>query len=140
MNELHRLYQERIRQHAAEPCGFREEIHATHRHEAYNPLCGDRVEITLRIAGGVIEAAAFDGEGCAICMASASMLCSTAAGQTAGRLLAMHRALEDALAPGSDTDPPGELAALGGVRSFPSRIRCATLPWSAADLACGPQP
>ena len=73
MNDLGRLYQDTIRRHAAQPVGRGEEIGATHRHELFNAQCGDRVEVKLRMAGDTIEAAAFDGEGCAICMASASL-------------------------------------------------------------------
>ena len=140
MSDLERLYQERIRQHAGAPCGYRQEIAPTHRHEEYNPLCGDRIDVLLRIEHGTIEAAAFDGEACTICMASASMLCAAAAGQPVHQLLGLSARLEEALEPGSDRDPPGELAALGGVRQFPSRVRCATLPWNAARKACTNQP
>lgn len=136
MSDLKRLYQERIRQHASEPSGYRQDITPTHRHEEYNPLCGDRIEIALRVEHGTIEAAAFDGEACTICMASASMLCSAAPGRQTGDLVDMQQALEAALEPNSERDPPGELAALGGVRDFPSRVRCATLPWTAARKAC----
>ena len=158
-NDLARLYREAIRHHAASPVGYRQAIAATHRHEEYNPLCGDRIEIQLRVAAGSIEAAAFDGEACAICMASASMLCGLAPGREVKALLQLgddlHRALDVSLgaasaAPGLDDDPAEsrlkplprpvpllceELHPLLGVRPYPSRVRCATLPWSAAANA-----
>ena len=132
MSELGHLYRDSLRRHASEPCGFGREIRATHRHEAYNPFCGDRIEIRLRLAGDLIEATAFDGEACTICLASASMLCASAAGLTQHELAGLERALVDALKPDSPSDPPGELAALAGVRAYPSRVQCATLPWTAA--------
>ncbi len=97
-DDLARLYRDVIRNHAAEPTGYRNKIEATHRHEEYNPLCGDRIEVQLRVAAGAIEAAAFDGEACAICLASASMLCGLAPGQMVEALLQLgedlHRALD----------------------------------------------
>jgi nitrogen fixation NifU-like protein len=156
-SKLSGLYREAIRRHAAQPVGFRQPIGATHRHEEYNPLCGDRIEVSLRLAGDTIEAAAFDGEACAICMASASLLCSLAPGRTTDGLLQLsedlHRALntpveaaegaavgaalaanpdESRLKPLPHKDLPQELQPLLGVRPYPSRIRCATLPWTAA--------
>lgn len=158
------LYRESIRRHAAAPAGFRRAIAATHRHEAYNPLCGDRIEIGLRVAGDTIEAAAFDGEGCAICLASASLLCELAPGRAVAALRALGALLHDALAavgaasaangeepgvgaalaannPESRLKPlpqlelPPELEPLLGVRRYPSRVRCATLAWEAAGAA-----
>ena len=134
------LYRDSIRRHAAKPTGFRRPIAATHRHEAYNPLCGDRVEIGLRVTDDTIEEAAFDGEACAICMASASLLCGLAPGQTVAGLRALGALLHETLeAPVADAPAgiPEDLHALLGVRPYPSRIRCATLPWTAAAAALG---
>lgn len=151
-SDLARLYREAIRQHSSEPVGFRQAIEATHRHEAYNPQCGDRVEIMLRVAGGRIEAAAFDGEACAICMASASMLCSLAPGRTVAELREVGGGLEAALgepvgaASAAKRESPDQsrlkplLQPLLGVRPYPSRVQCALLPWKAAarGLDAGP--
>ena len=139
MEDLKRLYRDAIRDHAAHPVGYRAPIEATHRHEEYNPLCGDRVEILLRVGGGRIEQAAFDGEACAICRASASILCEQLSGQPPARLRTLRRQLEAALeSPETETgSEPEALKPLLGVRSYPSRIRCATLPWIAADRALG---
>jgi nitrogen fixation NifU-like protein len=147
------LYREAIRRHAAQPVGFRQPIGATHRYEEYNPLCGDRIEVSLRIAGDAVAAAAFDGEACAICMASASMLCSLAPGRTVTELRQLNDSLHEALnapvgaASAANLDEsrlkpllqplpqehlPQTLQPLLGVRPYPSRIRCATLPWTAA--------
>jgi nitrogen fixation NifU-like protein len=151
--DLVRLYREVIKAHAADPVGYRRIIDATHRHEAYNPLCGDRVEIAMRVRRDCIEAAAFDGEACAICMASASLLCSLAPGRSTSDLRELSEGLNHALGGGTDLnrkdsrmnsvlrdDPsrdmppkiPEDLHPLLGVRPYPSRIRCATLPWDAA--------
>lgn len=158
---LARLYREAIRRHAAHPVGYREPIEATHRHEEYNPLCGDRIDVRLRVAGDAVEAAAFDGEACAICMASASLLCSLAPGRTVTGLQALGALLHEALTapvgarlarddsgdrsaekihdrgqgPLLQEDLPQELHPLLGVRPYPSRIRCATLPWTVAVRA-----
>lgn len=156
--DLMRLYRDAIRRHSSNPAGFRRSIEATHRHEEYNPQCGDRVEVLLRVPAATVEAAAFDGEACAICMASASLLCSLAPGRSPTELRELSEGLEAALStpagadsattgndrdadPGPDTSRPKPLQQpplhpilkpLLGVRPYPSRVRCATLPWSAA--------
>jgi nitrogen fixation protein NifU and related proteins len=143
-DSLAALYRDSIRRHAAGPEGFRRPIAATHWHEEYNPLCGDRIEMRLRVAGDTVEEAAFDGEACAICMASASMLCGLAPGRTVAGLRALSDRLAEALSapvgaasaatPARSRLKPllQELEPLLGVRPYPSRIRCATLPWTAA--------
>mgnify|MGYP001555688430 CR=1 FL=1 len=135
VNELARLYLDAIKKHAAEPVGFRVEIDETHQHEEYNPLCGDRVLLRLRIVNGRIEAAAFDGEACAICLASSSLLCEHVPGRPVEDLLEQHRQLSEALESGEGTPGMDALTPLLGVRPYPSRIQCATLPWKAAARA-----
>jgi nitrogen fixation NifU-like protein len=168
--DLARLYREAIKRHAANPVGYRLDIAATHRHEEYNPLCGDRIEVALQVTEGHVTAAAFDGEACAICLASASLLCSLAPGLRVAEMTAMGRELHKALKGGGDLglgesrmnplpqnplpqnplpqnplpqsplpqNPlPRELQPLLGVRPYPSRVRCATLPWEAAAGAAG---
>ena len=135
MNDLNALYLEAIKQHAADPTGFRQEIDATHQFEEYNPLCGDRILVQLRITQELVEAAAFEGEACAICMASASLLCGNIPGKSVRHLRELHERLLTALGSDHDSDGIDPLKPLLGVRSYPSRIRCATLPWSAASKA-----
>ena len=135
VNELARLYLDAIKKHAAEPVGFRVEIDETHQHEEYNPLCGDRVLLRLRIVNGRIEAAAFDGEACAICLASTSLLCKHVPGQTVEDLLRQQQELADILESGEGIPGNEALTPLLGVRPYPSRIQCATLPWTAAARA-----
>lgn len=137
MNDLDALYQDTIRRHAAQPVGFGEHIRETHRHELFNAQCGDRVEIRLRLAGDRVEAAAFDGEGCAICMASASLLCAHLPGRTRAQARKLHDDLLALLSGDGASDAAGPLASLAGVRPYPSRVRCATLPWRAAQFALG---
>ena len=138
MNDLDRLYRETILRHAAQPVGHGAAIDATHRHELFNAQCGDRVEMKFRLAGETIEAAAFDGEGCAICMASASLLCTHLPGGTRETARRLHASLLAVLHGDAAADPTGPLAALSGVRPYPSRVRCATLPWQAAERALAP--
>ena len=138
--DLSRLYRETVMRHAREPVGYERAIGSTHRHEEHNPQCGDRIVMKFRVAGERIEAAAFEGEACAICMASASMLCEEFAEGSVGGLVGMHDALLLALGvrvSGDDDGmqrpaPTAQLSALLGVKKYPSRIRCATLPWTAA--------
>lgn len=132
---LSRLYLDAIKRHAADPAGFRQKINATHQHEEYNPLCGDRILLRLRIDAGRIEAAAFDGEACAICLASSSLLCEHVPGLSVENLLEQHRQLSEALESGEGTPGMDALTPLLGVRPYPSRIQCATLPWKAAARA-----
>lgn len=135
MNTLQTLYRDTIRRHAARPVGYRRAIEATHRCEGHNPQCGDRVEILLKLECGVIGDIAFDGEACAICMASASLLCENLAGRAASAAVAMKDALEVSLTGVEEPADDDPLAALLGVRPYPSRIQCATLPWETAVKA-----
>ena len=137
MTDLERLYGEIIRNHAASPVGYRKTITATHRHEEYNAQCGDRIAFSARIRGDLIEAVAFDGEACTICMASASMLCSRAEGLKTGDWDKLRRDLHGALKGQPLADQESDLAALLAVRRYPARVQCATLPWKTAARALG---
>ncbi len=135
---LANLYRDAVINHAVEPVGYRQDINPSHRCELYNPLCGDRVEVQFRLVDEVIEAAAFDGEACAICMASASMLCEAAPGRTPAQMQEQNDLLIAAL--NDKQSKPGleSLQALLAVRRYPARIRCALLPWEAAVKAVSP--
>lgn len=136
---LTELYRETILRHASQPTGYRQPIDATHRHELYNAQCGDRVEVSLRIENERVAAAAFDGQACAICMASASLLCSLLPAGPVSELRRLAASLHEALQARNDGDPAAtrapdlqaELRPLLGVRRYPSRVQCALLPWSA---------
>jgi nitrogen fixation NifU-like protein len=135
VTDLQKLYREAILRHAAEPVGFDKPIESTHRHEADNPLCGDRIVLSLAVHDGVIEDAAFTGEACAICTASASLLCAHAIGMAATEISEQLDCLDTALRDSEGSASLGELSPLLGVRPYPGRIRCATLPWEAAAKA-----
>jgi len=137
--KLASFYRETILRHTANPVGFRSSIAATHSHELYNPLCGDRVRVDFELKDGQIEAVAFDGESCGICMASASILCACTRGHPITEVRKRHDWLEKALvsAEQPDANPAEPLQALLGVRRYPSRIKCALLPWQAALKALG---
>ena len=137
VDELTALYRETIVHHAVHPVGFEADIHATHSRELYNPLCGDRIEIRLQISGQDVEQASFRGEACAICMASASLLCAHQAGQSVRDLEQAYAWLKASLE-GRDPGAAREaLLPLLGVRAYPSRVKCALLPWDAAHEAIG---
>jgi nitrogen fixation NifU-like protein len=133
--ELAEFYRETILRHSVNPVGFQASINATHQNEQYNPLCGDRIRLSFQVRGDEIEAAAFDGAACAICMASASLLCAEASGQHIDHIKTTHDWLQHALTSAEETPGPERLRALLGVRSYPSRIKCALLPWTAAVKA-----
>ncbi|GAB4369386.1 MAG: SUF system NifU family Fe-S cluster assembly protein [Kiloniellaceae bacterium] len=142
---LRDLYQEVILDHGKHPRNHRHPPEANHQARGYNPLCGDQVTIYLQTAGdGRIEDAAFEGKGCAISIASASLMTEVLKGKTeaeARRLFDdFHRlctedgfTLEQAKA--EDRDALERLQVLSGVREFPVRVKCATLAWHAMTAA-----
>lgn len=135
MTDLQNLYRDAVRRHAERPVGRGRRIEATHRCELFNAQCGDRVEVRLQLGGETIEATAFDGEGCAICMASASLLCEHLPGRTRSEARRLHDDLFELLTGRVEPDQDTPLAPLSGVRPFPSRVQCAALPWQAAVRA-----
>jgi nitrogen fixation NifU-like protein len=135
LNTLKDLYRDTIRQHAANPVGLHRPIDATHRYEGHNPQCGDRVEIMMKIGDGMIEDIAFEGEACTICTASTSLLCENIAGRSTSDFSAMKAGLEKNLKDREGSEDIGPLAPLLGVRPYPSRVQCATLPWSTVERA-----
>lgn len=133
--ELSRLYREAVLDHSQHPHNFRRIEGAEAQATGDNPLCGDRVSVYLRLDDGRIADAAFEATGCAIMLASASMMTDVACGRT---IDGARTAIADteALFSGSITHaPPGDLAALAGVRAYPSRVRCALLPWRTLQAA-----
>lgn len=137
MSELTDLYQEIILDHNKRPRNFREIVGCTCCAEGNNPLCGDEVKIFVQMEDGKLADVAFQGHGCAISRASASMM----TGKTKGRTEAEARAMSGqvrAMLLGPEAEPPrelGDLAALSGVRKFPARIKCAMLPWHTLEAA-----
>lgn len=137
VDELTTLYRETIVRHAVEPVGFEANIEPTHSKELYNPLCGDRIEVLLQIEDNEIEALAFRGEACAICMASASLLCQLEAGRSVEEFATDREWLASALGGETGDADIEPLLPLIGVRAYPSRVKCAMLPWDAAVDAVG---
>lgn len=136
MSDLRDLYQEMILDHYRRPRNFHPLAKANRKAEGFNPLCGDRLTVYLKLKDGVIEEASFEGAGCAISTASASLLTESIKGKTeaeAERLFAGFRKLvtkESAAAP-----ELGKLEVLAGVREFPARVKCATLAWHTLHAA-----
>ncbi len=130
MDELRELYQQLILEHYRNPRNFGELPEATHRAEGHNPLCGDRLEVALRIDGEHIVEIRFRGSGCAISQASASVMTTLVKGTSVSEAMALadrfHRVLLGQEVPSPELGP---LAAFAGVREFPSRVKCATLAW-----------
>lgn len=137
MTELMELYQEVILDHTRRPRNFGSLENATHWAEGYNPLCGDRVAVALQLDGDVVRDIRFQGKGCAISTASASMMTELLKGRKAGLLHAAFRQFRD-LVTGRAVEPPedlGKLAAFAGVAAFPVRVKCATLAWHTVKAA-----
>lgn len=137
MSELMDLYQEVILDHTRRPRNFGSLENATHRAEGHNPLCGDRVAVSLRLEGEVVREIRFEGKGCAIATASASMMTELLKGKEAALLQTAFSQFQD-LVTGRLTEPPedlGKLAAFAGVAAFPVRVKCATLAWHTVKAA-----
>lgn len=138
LDELRELYQELILDHNRHPCNFRAMPDATCSVEGDNPLCGDRLRLYVRIDGERIADISFDGSGCAISVASASLLTERVRGTSLVEAEALFTAMHDLLTSPEatpDVERLGKLAALAGVRRFPTRIKCATLSWHALHAA-----
>ena len=143
MTELRDLYQEVILDHNKRPRNFRPLEDAARRAEGFNPLCGDRVTVYLNLDGTEPEhlgEVTFEGAGCAISQASASLMTEALRGKSrdeAERLFnAFHALLTDDEAPEGDPDALlGKLQVFAGVRDYPMRVKCATLPWHTARAA-----
>jgi nitrogen fixation NifU-like protein len=137
MPELRDLYQEIILEHSKSPRNFREIEGATCKAEGYNPLCGDHYTIFLDVADGSIRDISFQGSGCAISKASASMMSQLLKGKTTAQAEALfsqfHRVLTGD--EGIDASGLGKLEVFAGVANFPTRIKCATLAWHTLHAA-----
>ena len=136
--DLNDLYQAIILDHNKRPRHYGALANATHVAEGYNPLCGDRIEVFLKLSGDLIEAIQFKCASCAICKASASIMAEALVGQSISFGESIKEAVSRILKTDTETvtlDVQGEVAALSGVRNFPARIKCATLPWHTYQAA-----
>jgi nitrogen fixation NifU-like protein len=137
MSDLNDLYQEVILDHNRRPRNFHALDDASHSAEGYNPLCGDRLTLYLKLADGTIEDVAFVGGGCAISKASASMMTDALKGRTIAEANALfdrfHRMVTTP--PDQAVEDMGKLSSLAGVREFPVRVKCASLAWHTLKAA-----
>lgn len=135
--DLRSLYQEIIVDHNRRPRNFREIPDADRTANGDNPLCGDRLTVTVNVRGGVIRDIGFVGNGCAISTASASLMTEALLGKTEEEAEALFGQFHDMVA-GTGRGPRGSLGkleALAGVREFPARVKCATLAWHTVRTA-----
>lgn len=139
MSDLDDLYQEVILDHNKSPRNFRVIEHADHRAEGYNPLCGDHVTVYVNLEEGVIKDISFQGSGCAISKASASLMTAELKGKTAAQAEALfdnvHKMLTGAADDAQAAAAVGKLAILSGVCKFPARVKCASLAWHTVHSA-----
>ena len=132
MSELSDLYQEVILDHNRRPRNYGVLESADRKAHGHNPLCGDRLTVFLKVDDGRIGAIRFEGSGCAISKASASLMTEAVLGRSIDEALGIFDRFQAMVTAPIEVEPPetiGKLAALGGVREFPVRIKCASLPW-----------
>lgn len=134
---LHELYQDIILDHNKRPRHYGVLAGHTHTAEGYNPLCGDKIDVFLKVVDERIEAIQFEAASCAICKASASMMVDALQGKTLAEAMQADHRVNEILATETEVDlvMDGEFAALAGVRKFPARIKCASLPWRTYEAA-----
>lgn len=136
MTDLNDLYQQVIIDHARKPRNFGKLHNANHVKEGYNPLCGDKLTVYLREEQGRICEAQFEGEGCAISMASASLMTDALKNKTLDEAEILFTAFHELLTnEGAEDEKLGKLLVLAGVKEYPMRVKCATLCWHTARSA-----
>jgi nitrogen fixation NifU-like protein len=142
MNDsLRELYQEVILDHSKNPRNFRV-IEGARLAKGYNPLCGDRITLFVDVDGGVVRNVGFQGSGCAISTASASMMTETLKGKTEAEAEKIFEAFHSVVTGKSDVvneEELGKLAVFAGVRDYPVRVKCATLAWHTLKAALARQ-
>ena len=139
MSELTDLYQQVILDHNKKPRNFRKLENANHSAEGYNPLCGDHLTVYLNLEDDSVKDISFEGSGCAISKAAASMMTQAVKGKTkeeVERLFSeFHKMVTGESENGSEEGELGNLMIFSGVREFPVRVKCATLPWHTLHAA-----
>ena len=138
MSELTDLYQEVVLDHGKRPRNYGPLPAETHHAEGLNPLCGDHITVHARVDAGVLAEVKFEGNGCAISKASASVMTGAVKGRSAAEVDALferfHKLVTEGPQPG-DEEALGKLAIFGGVHEFPTRVKCASLAWHALRQA-----
>lgn len=133
MSDLRELYQQLILDHSKKPRNFGKLEGANRHADGYNPLCGDRVTVYLKVEEGVISDIHFEGKGCAICTASTSLMTEALKGKSEQEAEPLYQKFHDLLTGDPSTRDDGlglgKLSVFSGVREFPLRVKCATLPW-----------
>lgn len=139
MNDLQDLYQDIIMDHNRRPRNFGPVEQPTHKKEGYNPLCGDQIELELKIVDGIVVDVGFTGVGCAISKSSASMMTEEIKGKTLEVVTSMFEQFRRMITVNNendfDVDLLGDLEILQGVSRYPARIKCATLSWHTLNSA-----
>ena len=136
--DLKDLYRDIIVDHNRHPRNFREMPGADRHADGFNPLCGDKLTLYVRLDGNRISDVSFNGSGCAISVASASLLTETVKGKTVPEAESLFAKMHDLLTREDaevDVASLGKLGALSGVREFPARVKCASLCWHTLDAA-----
>lgn len=143
MSELSELYQQVILDHNKKPRNFRKIENANYTAEGYNPLCGDHLTIYVNVADDEVQEIAFEGSGCAISKAAASMMTQAVKGktreQTEELFKEFHSMVTGELDEETEENSLGNLKIFAGVRDFPVRVKCATLPWHTMQAALNKQ-
>ncbi len=137
MNELADLYQEVILDHNRKPRNFKKLPAATHEANGHNPLCGDRITVALDIQDGVIADIGFQGAGCAISTASASLMTEALKGRRVADALSLFAGFRELVTGGVTDQELGKLEVFSGVSEYPARVKCATLCWHTVASALG---
>ena len=139
MADSKQLYQEVILDHNRKPRNWGTLADATHKAEGLNPLCGDHIHLTMRVENDTVRAINFQGESCAICKASASMMTGVVKGKTRTEAERLVQEFRDMATGKLDTDAGthhlGRLTVFSGVRDLPTRVKCAVFPWHTLHAA-----
>jgi nitrogen fixation NifU-like protein len=134
-DDLTELYQQVILDHSKSPRNFHKLENANRTTQGHNPLCGDNYTLYLLMEGDLVKNISFQGSGCAISKASASLLTETVKGKTTAEVKALFDKMHDMVTTGKSNDGVGKLAVFAGVHKFPARVKCAILPWHAVVAA-----
>jgi len=133
--EIADLYQELIVDHSRRPRNYRRLENPTHQAEGFNPLCGDKVKVYVDLENDVVRDISFEGEGCAISKASASLMTETIKGKSQAEVEQLFSRFRHLATGTGDGSGLGKLAVFSGLRGFPARVKCATLVWHTLHAA-----
>lgn len=136
---MRELYQEMILEHYKKPRNFAKMENPDRSAEGYNPLCGDHIFVYLKMSNGKVDEVQFQGEGCAICTASASLMTAAVKSKSEEEIEELFQKFRDLVMVDVENPPGvdevGKLAIFAGVREFPARVKCAVLPWHTLHAA-----